>query len=120
MPGVFGGYRGDDAAAYDRRHEFPFTYRELVPYYEWVEDRKSTRLNSSHANISYAVFCLKKKSSIGIFFLVSIAQFTCDLCSTALLGLGAVYHCPHLHFTCSRCCTMTRSSERVSTYGRPL
>src|SRR3712207_8599101 len=26
-----------------------------------TEDRKSTRLNSSHANISYAVFCLKKK-----------------------------------------------------------
>src|SRR3712207_7457824 len=33
--------------------------------YRWEgavhEDRKSTRLNSSHANISYAVFCLKKK-----------------------------------------------------------
>src|SRR3712207_7617824 len=28
------------------------------------EDRKSTRLNSSHANISYAVFCLKKKNHI--------------------------------------------------------
>src|SRR3712207_8135077 len=28
---------------------------------EHVRDRKSTRLNSSHANISYAVFCLKKK-----------------------------------------------------------
>src|SRR3712207_7700637 len=27
-------------------------------------DRKSTRLNSSHANISYAVFCLKKKKSL--------------------------------------------------------
>src|SRR3712207_8809946 len=27
-----------------------------------VQDRKSTRLNSSHANISYAVFCLKKKN----------------------------------------------------------
>src|SRR3712207_8594876 len=27
-------------------------------------DRKSTRLNSSHANISYAVFCLKKKQKI--------------------------------------------------------
>src|SRR3712207_8791953 len=27
----------------------------------FVVDRKSTRLNSSHANISYAVFCLKKK-----------------------------------------------------------
>src|SRR3712207_8148043 len=29
-------------------------------------DRKSTRLNSSHANISYAVFCLKKKTSHSI------------------------------------------------------
>src|SRR3712207_8236715 len=28
-----------------------------------LKDRKSTRLNSSHANISYAVFCLKKKKS---------------------------------------------------------
>src|SRR5258707_10874475 len=34
-----------------------------------IEDRKSTRLNSSHANISYAVFCLKKKNTtILIFF----------------------------------------------------
>src|SRR3712207_8067187 len=30
-------------------------------YIDYVRDRKSTRLNSSHANISYAVFCLKKK-----------------------------------------------------------
>src|SRR3712207_7328951 len=30
------------------------------------EDRKSTRLNSSHANISYAVFCLKKKKKLEI------------------------------------------------------
>src|SRR5256884_3920878 len=29
----------------------------------WMEDRKSTRLNSSHGYISYAVFCLKKKKS---------------------------------------------------------
>src|SRR3989442_8486094 len=29
-----------------------------------VEDRKSTRLNSSHVRISYAVFCLKKKKKI--------------------------------------------------------
>src|SRR3712207_7662683 len=29
-------------------------------------DRKSTRLNSSHANISYAVFCLKKKKSVQV------------------------------------------------------
>src|SRR3712207_6878871 len=31
---------------------------------ELGEDRKSTRLNSSHANISYAVFCLKKKKKL--------------------------------------------------------
>src|SRR3712207_7989869 len=29
-------------------------------------DRKSTRLNSSHANISYAVFCLKKKGLVAV------------------------------------------------------
>src|SRR3712207_7035420 len=32
-----------------------------TPLAETMGDRKSTRLNSSHANISYAVFCLKKK-----------------------------------------------------------
>src|SRR3712207_8861214 len=36
----------------------------LVSSVRGVEDRKSTRLNSSHANISYAVFCLKKKKNI--------------------------------------------------------
>src|SRR5258708_24216085 len=36
---------------------------------ENVEDRKSTRLNSSHQIISYAVFCLKKKkNNLGILF----------------------------------------------------
>src|SRR5258707_8454697 len=33
-----------------------------------IADRKSTRLNSSHANISYAVFCLKKKKKTSIMF----------------------------------------------------
>src|SRR5439155_11167501 len=37
----------------------PRSPRHLVP--DVVEDRKSTRLNSSHVAISYAVFCLKKK-----------------------------------------------------------
>src|SRR3712207_8095847 len=36
------------------------------------EDRKSTRLNSSHANISYAVFCLKKKNTVNIWSIHSI------------------------------------------------
>src|SRR3712207_8258823 len=31
-----------------------------------AQDRKSTRLNSSHANISYAVFCLKKNKSLAL------------------------------------------------------
>src|SRR5258707_5220520 len=35
----------------------------LLGGYRLLEDRKSTRLNSSHANISYAVFCLKKKKT---------------------------------------------------------
>src|SRR5256885_13974068 len=35
--------------------------RETVPAWRSVRDRKSTRLNSSHLVISYAVFCLKKK-----------------------------------------------------------
>src|SRR3712207_8404335 len=38
-------------------------------------DRKSTRLNSSHANISYAVFCLKKKNNHGSV----IAEFSAPL-----------------------------------------
>src|SRR3712207_7364910 len=62
---------GDRRAARDRRGRDgpvpllvrpgllrPLRYRVLQ-----VRDRKSTRLNSSHANISYAVFCLKKKNA---------------------------------------------------------
>lgn len=36
-PGTFSGYAGPDAGAYDTAHRFPFTYEELLPYYEWVE-----------------------------------------------------------------------------------
>src|SRR3712207_7919856 len=39
-------------------------------------DRKSTRLNSSHANISYAVFCLKKKN----FFYSSFLSYLPPIC----------------------------------------
>src|SRR5207249_12280473 len=43
--------------------EEPFVHapRGLLPFRLRREDRKSTRLNSSHVSISYAVFCLKKK-----------------------------------------------------------
>src|SRR5690606_41280358 len=45
----------------------PATWRHLACVYSSIghhrtQDRKSTRLNSSHVKISYAVFCLKKKS----------------------------------------------------------
>src|SRR5699024_12402505 len=38
------------------------TIASNMPAAEWAKDRKSTRLNSSHVSISYAVFCLKKKN----------------------------------------------------------
>src|SRR3712207_7782640 len=49
---------GEDEQDDERDGEHP---DELVPARQ-RRDRKSTRLNSSHANISYAVFCLKKKT----------------------------------------------------------
>src|SRR3712207_7073281 len=41
----------------------PRALGDLPPHRHLAQDRKSTRLNSSHANISYAVFCLKKKNT---------------------------------------------------------
>src|SRR3712207_8091887 len=61
---------GDAAEQHDREHRAPVA--EVLGVVRGMEqpdeeaqlDRKSTRLNSSHANISYAVFCLKKKNKI--------------------------------------------------------
>src|SRR3712207_8740109 len=65
-----------DLSAYQGRHPVEMFGRSHFPrigelsylltlaprgFYWFLLDRKSTRLNSSHANISYAVFCLKKK-----------------------------------------------------------
>src|SRR5947209_13388701 len=47
-------------AARSLPHKVPRRLRR-APCWQFFRDRKSTRLNSSHANISYAVFCLKKK-----------------------------------------------------------
>src|SRR5437762_4597538 len=57
----FGGFRGDDATVEGRAARMA----EI--------DRKSTRLNSSHRRISYAVFCLKKKRFVRLIvpFMVS-------------------------------------------------
>src|SRR5689334_24797886 len=44
-----------------RGHGYFESHRRRTHAREVLEDRKSTRLNSSHSSISYAVFCLKKK-----------------------------------------------------------
>src|SRR2546430_16434783 len=59
--------RGMQAAGRDVSHEartaLGFLYQEVGPR-AYALDRKSTRLNSSHSQISYAVFCLKKKKVV--------------------------------------------------------
>src|SRR5438874_9673948 len=53
---------GHSLAGYATYHDDQQAHRQLPMHYTaYVTDRKSTRLNSSHVEISYAVFCLKKK-----------------------------------------------------------
>src|SRR3712207_8541116 len=54
---IMDAMRGD-ATLFTRADEVEAQWRIIDPI-----DRKSTRLNSSHANISYAVFCLKKQKN---------------------------------------------------------
>src|SRR3712207_8689796 len=59
IPEVF-----DNFARHTSTHEpMPKELKEKMLKSISFQDRKSTRLNSSHANISYAVFCLKKKQT---------------------------------------------------------
>src|SRR3712207_7374034 len=61
----------------ERRRAIQLAYNEehgiipqtIIKSVAEIEDRKSTRLNSSHANISYAVFCLKKKKKSNLYLL---------------------------------------------------
>src|SRR5437870_11118497 len=55
--------RFDNAGTFRKTSSGTTTVASGIPFnnYNAVEDRKSTRLNSSHVAISYAVFCLKKK-----------------------------------------------------------
>src|SRR5258708_28614066 len=53
----------ETAITWDRFAELYEGVRSRTPSYNSAKDRKSTRLNSSHQIISYAVFCLKKKKT---------------------------------------------------------
>src|SRR5256885_2706987 len=61
---------------------------------QWDQDRKSTRLNSSHLVISYAVFCLKKKNLLGFRVApdLRLVFFDIGVCSAGLeLELSVVF-----------------------------
>src|SRR5690554_6959293 len=60
-------------------------------------DRKSTRLNSSHVRISYAVFCLKKKKRIDNNGALLLSQIRRGITIDSTLDIFAFYY-PHLHF----------------------
>src|SRR3712207_6942645 len=69
---------GPDLAERMQKHAEKFGARFETAEVESIsadgEDRKSTRLNSSHANISYAVFCLKKKDQVTTLLATSIVR----------------------------------------------
>src|SRR5688500_19984013 len=55
-----------------------FLFRRDCTLVESQQDRKSTRLNSSHLVISYAVFCLKKKNTIDLDLLIQqVEKYRC-------------------------------------------
>src|SRR2546427_7846737 len=68
-----GGF-GDGASSI---HDTAHASMELAP-----SDRKSTRLNSSHSQISYAVFCLKKKKDTSLHFIQSVPHGSLRLLSS--------------------------------------
>src|SRR3989442_6334998 len=71
-------FRSHRLGALDRvrivaRHQHDFPAPALARH---LEDRKSTRLNSSHVRISYAVFCLKKKKKKEVRYLALNSDLT--------------------------------------------
>src|SRR5690606_40565395 len=64
-------FHGEDAAV---GHQLRGRGAEPARHRPGCQDRKSTRLNSSHEKISYAVFCLKKKKITGRFTSVGLSE----------------------------------------------
>src|SRR3712207_7404757 len=74
-------------------------------------DRKSTRLNSSHANISYAVFCLKKKQ-------ISFIVLSCCIVIALVLSLRGLPLAAHPRVTPPTVSVLTASPRANRQIGR--
>src|SRR2546430_4475591 len=71
-----------------RHHHRSAPERAALRHAAQHQDRKSTRLNSSHSQISYAVFCLKKKTNVGL----SHSLDQCHVCRTTQASQNARSH----------------------------
>src|SRR2546430_13488306 len=80
-------YRAPGIRHHSSRLEYPEsqTWQSHAPVAH--EDRKSTRLNSSHSQISYAVFCLKKKNQHVLMYIVGLLLVAVIDAHTAALPL---------------------------------
>src|SRR2546430_8585927 len=63
----------------------------IMPSYREVVDRKSTRLNSSHSQISYAVFCLKKNTLV--------AKDSDEIRQGVIIQMACQYYEATVHFS---------------------
>src|SRR5689334_23494797 len=81
------------------------------------EDRKSTRLNSSHSSISYAVFCLKKKSSFTNWLISWYQLHPQPLPTTAFCPLLAPAYQQPRTSTCPRYCAPLHGTDLTKQHG---
>src|SRR2546430_4258404 len=91
----------------------PHAFSPSRDTYLYPLDRKSTRLNSSHSQISYAVFCLKKKKN-DTHFPTAYCLLTPDYCCIHKLSRPPTSNCisEPIYYLCGAC---VRSSRRGMT-----
>src|SRR3712207_7743822 len=91
------------------REEF-YNDQAKQKYLRFARDRKSTRLNSSHANISYAVFCLNKKpTTLTEFIYTAVVAVLSSPSSTG----SCLYHHLLLRLVALLCCLHPHASRRM-------
>src|SRR5574337_350858 len=92
------------------------------PWHPWRGDRKSTRLNSSHHSISYAVFCLKKKKYYYFFFndTATTEIYTLSLHDALPISPGSFCRGPRHAAGMAMASLAWRSEEHTSELQSPL